>query len=822
MIEEPGDQNHTPPVPQSSHLQTDDELTANEAKQVEADDQAIQTILRGLLGDIYVAVDSCNSAKEIWLRVQQMMKGQNAVNHIGYNAWQNVRYQMVHNAENVIEYNTVQNAGNQVGQNAVQNPGIQNGGDQNRLIDVPGIANQNENGNVVAAWAEGNGNANNANQIRYYNCRRVGYYARNCTLRPIRSDIEEVNANFILMANLQQASKSGTHANKALIYGSDGSAEVHQYEICYNNKIINMFAQDKKYTELLESTTEPHLVQQDDSNDISADSSMDPSEGEIEQLPDNIEETRAFYESLYNNLVIEVEKINTVNRKTKEANVKLTAELARYRGREKSFEFNQAKFDELENGYRKFVYQEQCLTKKINALPLSYSKTINTSNEGITNLNNQLSKEKSKVFHLQEERENLKNDFKIRKDELLDKVIESDKKIKQLDNILVKMSQSIQTIHMLSPNPDSFSILNTKWILVIKIPLSQASLKKQSLYIGNVLLDKHDPPSVYDSKETLQLAQESRLKMKQQDKEIKPENYVIEICLWCIDSGCSKHISRNLKLLINFVWKFMGTIQFGNDHVAAILVSHANADVDSFKKCGTSYTFDVGYRVYFVEGLGHNLFSVGLFCDSDLKVAFRRNTYFVRNQDGFDLLKGNHSINIYTINLHEMTSASPICLMGKRKSTLHKLKHVPNSKNRFHLIHMDLCVPMRIESINRKWDIEKLGAKGDIGFFISYSSTSCTYRVYNQRTKKVIEPMNVTFDELSAIDFEQCSSKSKLQGRTYGYISLGIKLTYAPSTITSQKATKRDLEILFKACMMIIWVVNRQMIQELLSLHQHL
>ncbi|GKA03807.1 hypothetical protein Tco_0676588, partial [Tanacetum coccineum] len=46
---------------------------------------------------------------------------------------------------------------------------------------------------------------------------------------------------------------------------------------------------------------------------------------------------------------------------------------------------------------------------------------------------------------------------------------------------------------------------------------------------------------------------------------------VIQICLWCIDSGCSKHMTWNLKLLINFVWKFLGTVRFGNDHVAAIL-----------------------------------------------------------------------------------------------------------------------------------------------------------------------------------------------------------------------------------------------------------
>nr|GEW27263.1 retrovirus-related Pol polyprotein from transposon TNT 1-94 [Tanacetum cinerariifolium] len=80
-------------------------------------------------------------------------------------------------------------------------------------------------------------------------------------------------------------------------------------------------------------------------------------------------------------------------------------------------------------------------------------------------------------------------------------------------------------------------------------------------------------------------------------------------------------------------------------------------------------------RVYFVEGLGHNLFSVGQFCDSDLEVAFRRNACFVRNLEGVDLLKGDHSTNLYTINLYEMTSASPICLMARAPSTKSWLWH---------------------------------------------------------------------------------------------------------------------------------------------------
>ncbi|GKC03919.1 retrovirus-related pol polyprotein from transposon TNT 1-94 [Tanacetum coccineum] len=67
--------------------------------------------------------------------------------------------------------------------------------------------------------------------------------------------------------------------------------------------------------------------------------------------------------------------------------------------------------------------------------------------------------------------------------------------------------------------------------------------------------------------------------------------------------------------------------------------------------------------------------------------------------------------------------------------------------------------------------IGKLGAKGDIGFFIGYSADSCAYRVYNRRTKKIMETMNVTFDELSAMVFEQSSSKPGLQSMTSGQTS---------------------------------------------------
>ncbi|GKA14348.1 hypothetical protein Tco_0693994 [Tanacetum coccineum] len=174
------------------------------------------------------------------------------------------------------------------------------------------------------------------------------------------------------------------------------------------------------------------------------------------------------FESLYNNLAIEVEKVNSVNHKIKETNAELTTELARYKNQEKCFEINQEKYDKLERCYQNSVYQEQCLTKKINALHLSSAKTITTLSEEIENLNNQLSKENSTVSFLQQEKKKLKSDFKIREDELLDKQIQLENKIKELDNIFVKTGQSIQTMHMLSPKPDSFYDTEQKMALGYK------------------------------------------------------------------------------------------------------------------------------------------------------------------------------------------------------------------------------------------------------------------------------------------------------------------------------------------------------------------
>nr|GEU58729.1 retrovirus-related Pol polyprotein from transposon TNT 1-94 [Tanacetum cinerariifolium] len=209
------------------------------------------------------------------------------------------------------------------------------------------------------------------------------------------------------------------------------------------------------------------------------------------------------------------------------------------------------------------------------------------------------------------------------------------------------------------------------------------------------------------------------------------------------DNACTSNpLEPTIKRFPNSTFSLAGTVRFKIDHIATIL---GFSDLQLRNILIT--------RVYFVEGLGHNLFSVGQFCDSDLGVAFRRNACFIRSLEGVDLLSGNQTTNLYTINLYEMASASLICLMarasstklwlwhqclshlnidtindlakndlviglpkfkyhkehlcsscerGKSKRASHPPKLVPNSRQRLHLLHMDLCGPMRIASINGK------------------------------------------------------------------------------------------------------------------------
>nr|GEX09735.1 integrase, catalytic region, zinc finger, CCHC-type, peptidase aspartic, catalytic [Tanacetum cinerariifolium] len=157
---------------------------------------------------------------------------------------------------------------------------------------------------------------------------------------------------------------------------------------------------------------------------------------------------------------------------------------------------------------------------------------------------------------------------------------------------------------------------------------------------------------------------------------LSAKHKVVQIVLWIVDSGCSKHMTGDRSLLKKFVEKFMGTVRFGNDHFAAI-TGYGDYVQGNITVC----------HVYYVKGLGHNLFSVRQFCNGDLEVAFRSKTCYMQNLEGDDLLTGDRESNLYTISISDMAASLRVCLMSKSTSTKLWLWHRRLSHLNFNTIN---------------------------------------------------------------------------------------------------------------------------------------
>nr|GEW34644.1 integrase, catalytic region, zinc finger, CCHC-type, peptidase aspartic, catalytic [Tanacetum cinerariifolium] len=203
---------------------------------------------------------------------------------------------------------------------------------------------------------------------------------------------------------------------------------------------------------------------------------------------------------------------------------------------------------------------------------------------------------------------------------------------------------------------------------------------------------------------------------------------IVQICLWIINSGCSKHMTGNHALLTNFVEKFLGMVRFGNNDFA-VFVGYEDVVIGSMTI----------KKVYYVKGLGHNLFSVGKFCDKGLEVAFRKSTCFVQNEDGVDLLTGDCSSNLYTIALNKVASNSSTCLLAKASSFQSWLWHQ-------RLSHLNFT------TINNLVKNNLVQASEVIIFFIKKPQVNLQLQVQRVRTNNGTEFKNETlakfFDEI--------------------------------------------------------------------------
>nr|GEY85796.1 hypothetical protein [Tanacetum cinerariifolium] len=219
-------------------------------------------------------------------------------------------------------------------------------------------------------------------------------------------------------------------------------------------------------------------------------------------------------------------------------------------------------------------------------------------------------------------------------------------------------------------------------------------------------------------------------------------------------------------------------------------------------------------KVYYVEGLGHNLFSVGKFCDSDLEVAFRKHSYYVRDVDGVVLLKGCRGSNLYTISIEDMMKSFLICLLSKASKNKLWLWHCWFNHLKFDAINdlarkdlngvvkrqnrtlMKAAQTMLIfsKALMFLWAEPVATAKLDISFLHVFGALC-----YPKNDREEIGKLGA-----KAMVFEQRSLKPGLQCMTSGQISSRLDLTYAPSTITKQQPTEEEL-LRFKR--MDVWVL---------------
>nr|GEU43706.1 hypothetical protein [Tanacetum cinerariifolium] len=844
-------------------------------------------------------------------------------------------------------YNAWQNGGTQVAQNAVQNAGVQSEGNQKGLVVVPGIANQNGTGNVVAARAKGNGNGN---QARCYNYRGLGHIARNCTARPRRRDatylqtqllsaqkeeegiqlqagefdfmvaasdldeIEEVNTDCILMANLQHASTSGTQLDKALVYDTNGSAE--------NDNHVTFVA--------------PVMVQ---------------SGGIVETSSAPNEEIRAHQEIVYRNLVDQVAQekssISSLMEEKKKLKHDVKTQEDKFLDKEVDLE---AKIKDLENILLKRDQTEELFLSSVLNM-VTISKTISIPNEDLSDditpsvARKFLNEVKSSLVTLQrvvKQKMTLVQNFKIQFLQEAAKFIRDFKSlVKEADESLNKqkyLELEIKRLLKASVSHDIMYIVQNGFVDVpsdlrteldrTKEKLELCIIKKEKEYA--VLWNnwytkceecKYDKIS-YDKAYNGMQQKVERLHAQLRDlKELEFQvvNYEREIShlrttyknlfdsitsnwahaklhnLIYENAQLRARVFKNTSESINNTTGTRVTPHVDKPKLSAVtlhskklhasmpshsvpqprefnVMNHRNVIAFRMFNINLSQTFKVdlvpnkqssaSIRTNpITNSQCHVTFKENVSSDTVTASSTGRNTCFIRDLDGVDLLKCNRSTNLYTNNLYDMASTSPICLMAHATPTKSWLWHQRLSHLNFETINNlakndlvfglpkfkyakeHLCpsydysrytwvyflrpkdetpeviknflkkIYVRLQApviIVRKEYFDSVGITHETsaaktpqqnGVVESRNHTlveAARTIVYYQRTKKIMEMMNVTFEELSAMAFEQNSSRPRLQCITSGQISSELELTYAPSTITPQRPSECDLDILFE------------------------
>nr|GEW96462.1 retrotransposon protein, putative, Ty1-copia subclass [Tanacetum cinerariifolium] len=596
------------------------------------------------------------------------------------------------------------------------------------------------------------------------------------------SEDQELEAHYMYMAQIQEVSPDA--ADSGSIFDTEPVQKVP------NNDNYNVFAIECEHPEQSKSVHDTYPIEQDEHNVIidSLDMSYDREQIDQNDDDDDLANERELLASLIEKLKCEIEdfknknknknkSLESSNNRFKEANNKLSETNKLMYTDLKKF---QAELDRRNDVEYALKVEIDCAKAKGDLISYKmesqksfnkYTQQINDLNQLISRMKKELSAHQETISIPSQAKEAQIKLYKTRKDKELDKVIALETKSRpQLksnpmeDRVMLNNSQGKK--QEVEDHRRNFKFSKNK----TSVTACNDSLNDKTSNVNFVcatcgkcvLNEKHDM-CVLKSLDGMN----SRTKIPI----VVP---LVEIVIFIVDSGCSKHMTGNLKLLINFVEKFIGKVKFGNDQIAPIL-----GYGDLVQGAVTIK------RVYYVKGLNHNLFSVGQFCDADLEVAFRKSTCYIRDLKGNDLLTGsrgtdllvqrglhaqvgnvrtdkctkflNKTLHAYFASegIHHQTFVARTPeqngVVEGRNRTLVEVARTMLSAAKVPLFFWAETITTTCFTQNVLSDgenLDKMKEKGDACIFVGYSTQSRAYRVYNKSTRVIVETIHVNFDEL--------------------------------------------------------------------------
>nr|GEU43322.1 hypothetical protein [Tanacetum cinerariifolium] len=714
--------------------------------------------------------------------------------------------------------------------NQDENAGVQSGGNQNGLVVVPGIANQNGTGNVVAVRVEG---TRNGNQARCYNCRGLGHIARNYTGRPRRRDATYLQTR-LLIAQKEEAEIQLQAEEFDFIAAAGDLDEIE--EVNANCILMANLQHEEQYTDLLEPIPEPQLVPQNDNHvtTVSVAPSMMQSGGTVETSSAPNEETRAHQETVYCNLVDQV------------------AQEDKFLDKEVDLE---AKIKDLENILLKRDQTVQTI-HMLNPKPHSFyhpnqkmalddttpsvaQKFLNDVKSSLVTLRYVVKQKMTLEVHNWSSSTH-KESLELEIERLLKASVSHDI-MSIVQNAFVDVSSDLQTELDRKCESDTVTESSTGLVHTTRTrrPQPKGNTRNARVPCASKSSEIKKNVTVEDHRKTLLLSKNKKT-MSSECNNIKLASWndkskiVYGTCKQCLvttnHDACllsfvnalnshANNLCANVPPSANqkrHMTQFLGTVCFGNDRIAAILgygdlkwgnititmvyfvegkskrASHPPKPVSNTKQrlhllhmdlCGPMRVGSINgkrYVLVIVDNYSRYTWVYFLRTKDEtpevIKNFFKK--IYVRLQAPVIIVQTdnetefkNHVLKEYfdSVGITPKTSNAKTPqqngVVERRNCTLVEAARTmlifsPASLFLWAEAIATACYTQNLSIIHRSFNKTPYELiQGDIGFFIGYSINFVAYRVYNWRTKKIMEMMNVTFDELSTMAFEQNSSR---------------------------------------------------------------